>query len=589
MHPLKLIVVTTSVTETAPCIGQISTCLDSLRPLNCEIRVVADAIPDQEEIDSLADIDADKWRKVWGLRKEYEEYLERLESIVDVVRAPSFGHLAGTVRLGLRDCADEDRVLVTQHDLRLFGHIPFDEMERFDYVLLNRDDPESPRSIAWLGMPSTDETFTELAHGAFSDQSHVVRVGWYRENVLDRCGKTCMEHVVHGSCFGNTAMLNKRCVDDLGRGSMVRDARRYVGGGRGKEEQWEIVHFDKRGVAVGACQHRDFNRPAHKVTVAAKLEESERAERSSSPSSVLALGLVDGNKLVSGYADGLLVHPSWTMQHTSSVRSLLDLGNDEVAIGDARGGVAVVSADLGKVKTRWPQRLSGWVRSMALWRNELIAVGCNEIFGVDGSIGLDSGRTSEEEEEPWRRHDILSISSHGSSLHAGLVDGSLRIWSEDRNGTTMTVVPRAHRGRVVFVGTADSDDAVISVSRDGVVRRSSDRHGTIIHSYDDKTVVCAHSSLGFVALGCKDGSVLLLDDYSLNLRTSHHCSDAFVTSLLVTSSPPQIAPPSAEQRQRSDSNSVVYVVAGCSDGSVRVLTWGYSSEDSSSSFVVGTM
>ena len=125
----------------------------------------------------------------------------------------------------------------------------------------------------------------------------------------------------------------------------------------------------------------------------------------------------------------------------------------------------------------------------------------------------------------------------------------------------MTIVARAHAGRGVFVGVA-SDDSLVSVSRDGVVRRND----SVVGSYD-KTIVCASCALGFVALGCKDGSVLLLDDESLHLRTSHQSSNVTVTSLLVTSSPPQLT------ENLSHASSSVFVVAGYSDGSVRALRW----------------
>mmetsp|Transcript_24993 Transcript_24993/g.56250 ORF Transcript_24993/g.56250 Transcript_24993/m.56250 type:complete len:410 (+) Transcript_24993:100-1329(+) len=260
-HPVHSVIVSTSIAPWTPCVETVRVALESL--IECEslaqtpIFVVADKVPDADEIASLPEVDALKWAELWASKgRAYEdEYLPQLEVWLEsasaqraapckLVKLEAFGHLVGTVRAGLDACGagEDDVVLITQHDLALSKHgksstildaallshsfgtrgrepsalakALADPADPVEYVLLNRDVNGSPRSIGWLaptptnfdGGPSSSQIKLSSTAGRFADQTHMTRVGWYREAVLARCGRarTCMEHALHAFHGGST-------------------------------------------------------------------------------------------------------------------------------------------------------------------------------------------------------------------------------------------------------------------------------------------------------------------------------------------------------------------------------------------------
>ena len=277
---LHSIIVSTSVAPWTPDVKVVARCLESLRACPTlapvPLWVVADAIPSESEITKLPAVDAEKWAHQWREKRvAYErKYLPSLERLVQdlgkrpgcgsakLIRLSEFGHLVGTVRAGFEACGAEkdDVILVTQHDLALADPFAFSASvpvlssalrsrdSPVEYVLLNRDYNNAPRSRAWLS-PSPvslqfggesgagDEAMLELCStgGRFADQTHFVRAGWYRKEVLGACNendRTCMEHQLHALHGGEGNNLDGAtylyggedeppCLHDLVHGSMI--------------------------------------------------------------------------------------------------------------------------------------------------------------------------------------------------------------------------------------------------------------------------------------------------------------------------------------------------------------------------------
>jgi hypothetical protein len=180
-HALHSIIVSTSVAPWTPDTAVIGACLESIRACpalrQVPLYVVADAIPSEEEVMELPEVDAQKWAPQWRAKRgAYEgEYMPLLQQRLDdmatdtggtvtLVKLPAFGHLVGTVRAGLEACGatDDDVVLLTQHDLKisdpasLSSDVPHlveaisSRSSPVEYVLLNRDHNNAPRSTEWL-------------------------------------------------------------------------------------------------------------------------------------------------------------------------------------------------------------------------------------------------------------------------------------------------------------------------------------------------------------------------------------------------------------------------------------------------------
>jgi hypothetical protein len=292
------------------------------------IIVAADAVPTEQEIQSLPPVDADKWASLWREKRDaYEnEYLPALQSYLSQLPSPSklvcldkFGHLIGTVRAGLDACGagDDDVVLITQHDLQLAFEdttiredtpLIVESLSSGDsaaqYVLLNRDSNDAPRSAEWLCPQEADDDINlpfEACFTRFSDQTHFTRVSWYREFVLGACTegeRTCMEHQLNalhggagagegspldGSMLMYGGMKARPVLHDLVHGSMVRTDSRLLDGFAGFEplgdaaassswtpHEFSVVVWDPAtGRAKGALNYADgdASRPAAAIAL----------------------------------------------------------------------------------------------------------------------------------------------------------------------------------------------------------------------------------------------------------------------------------------------------------------------------------
>lgn len=549
---LSGIVVTTSVSGWMPSTERLEASLGSLvgmAPVMAPVKIVCDALPTFEEAETLKEIDAGKWRSHWK-ETTYAEYKRRVRKVAEaykaeVIEATTFGHLAGSVRLGLEDYNDDDVVFITQHDLRIIdpGSLPVDTIcDRIRdrgptrYVLLQRDAPDSPRSTQFFGNSGSRDLFLDL-NGGFSDQSHFTRVGWYREHVLAKCDRTCMEHVVgfgkNRLPSGSTVSLVERRVDDLVHGSMIPGAelRRYlgdfgkwypVGGGPYRETEWPVVHFNARGLPLGAVAHPedDASRPGDFYVLAAPLSSLWTAQVNASVRALavsndsLAVGASDGGVSIFDLKQGTL------LRHDESSSGVVWSLTDDLIVGDSRGLVRRGSLTLR-------DRLSGWVRAIARRGHVLYCVGCSSVTPIDATtlepVGppLDAGRTSSDEEE-WRRHDILCLATSTERLAAGLVDGSLRVWGNGED--PVIVVPRAHSDRVVGVFfTSEEDTVLLTTAKDATVKRwACSENGVVERSsrlLQGRILQTAHSS-PFLVVATAD-RILVLDDETLDLRLDH--------------------------------------------------------------------
>eukprot|EP00613_Pedinella_sp_CCMP2098_P040863 CAMPEP_0171779716 /NCGR_PEP_ID=MMETSP0991-20121206/59174_1 /TAXON_ID=483369 /ORGANISM="non described non described, Strain CCMP2098" /LENGTH=335 /DNA_ID=CAMNT_0012386937 /DNA_START=64 /DNA_END=1072 /DNA_ORIENTATION=+ len=169
------IIISTSIADWTPSIAHLGACLRSIE--ECEalkgasILVVADCIPSAAEVAALPEVDAAKWAPLWhSKRASYDEYLSLVEAQIEalgrvrLVRLEQFGHLVGTVRRGIDEsgASSDDVVLIMQHDLALASPSRLsqqvkavtatlrDPQSPVQYVLLNRDCNDAPRSVSWL-------------------------------------------------------------------------------------------------------------------------------------------------------------------------------------------------------------------------------------------------------------------------------------------------------------------------------------------------------------------------------------------------------------------------------------------------------
>lgn len=289
-------------------------------------------------------------------------------------------------------------------------------------------------------------------------------------------------------------------------------------------------------------------------------------EQDDASSSVLALAAVDQRYVVAGSANGLLRSGhGWHYKHPAPIWSLCARGQ-EVVLGDGRGGVWTIDAKTGAIVASWPRQLSGWVRASCLDADGgVLAVGCNLVHSERCTGTFDAGPTTADE-EPWRRHDILSIASMDGQLYAGLVDGSLRRWGTDR---TLAAIPRAHGGRVIAIGAQQG--AVTSISRDGCVARWNADLSRKIASFDARaTLTAAAFAEDVIIVADEDRNLLVLDDRCrLRRRAQLACR---VSSLLATSTPPRL--PGRGERPTESREDGLFAVAGFADGSLATyLLW----------------
>ena len=134
MQLLRAVLVTTSIADWTPSLDPIRATLQSLECLDAaETLVVADALPSEREAEALSPLDGDKWRQLYVEKaRAYDTYLEKLQQLCDarpstkLLRQATFGHLVGSVRAGFAslECAADDVVLITQHDLALLRAPP---------------------------------------------------------------------------------------------------------------------------------------------------------------------------------------------------------------------------------------------------------------------------------------------------------------------------------------------------------------------------------------------------------------------------------------------------------------------------------
>jgi len=298
------IIISTSIADWTPSIAHLGACLRSIE--ECEalkgasILVVADCIPSAAEVAALPEVDAAKWAPLWhSKRASYDEYLSLVEAQIEalgrvrLVRLEQFGHLVGTVRRGIDEsgASSDDVVLIMQHDLALASPSRLsqqvkavtatlrDPQSPVQYVLLNRDCNDAPRSVSWLrpepvvadetaaaasveaieaarpemryknvGM-ETDKGVLKLCStgGRFSDQAHFANVGWYRKAVLHACGnrRTCMEHALHAGhqCAPHGHDLGSGQSEENKKGSsMLAGATFLLGGPYSPPAVHDLVH-----------------------------------------------------------------------------------------------------------------------------------------------------------------------------------------------------------------------------------------------------------------------------------------------------------------------------------------------------------
>ena len=134
MQLLRAVLVTTSIADWTPSLDPIRATLQSLECLDAaETIVVADALPTTNEAEALSPLDGDKWRELYVEKAQaYDTYLNGLQQLCDarpatsLIRQATFGHLVGSVRAGFAslECAADDVVLITQHDLALLRAPP---------------------------------------------------------------------------------------------------------------------------------------------------------------------------------------------------------------------------------------------------------------------------------------------------------------------------------------------------------------------------------------------------------------------------------------------------------------------------------
>ncbi|KAJ1456707.1 hypothetical protein M885DRAFT_517130 [Pelagophyceae sp. CCMP2097] len=589
---LSKVVIATSVSVAAPCTAQIEATIQSYLRLGAPVEVVADAIPTAADAIGLDTIDAGKWEAQWrASAAAYEVYLDRLEALtfdgrVTVRRAPAFGHLVGSVRLGLDGMDGDDVVLVTQHDLVLGPALDegavaaicasiVDAAHPARYVLLERDANSSPRSRRWFGacdatVPAAALVLRDLC-GGFSDQAHFANVAWYRDEVLGRCGarKTCMEHVVHpmpgelaplgGSTF---ALCGGPYIYDLVHGAAVPtpslpQLRGWQSVGEGTEalciDPWSVVHWrprPDRGIEAKGVANHVGGDPSHAAQAISFFADVHVAEKwrvdafPGKPVRAVALPAAPGGSFFCAGA-GVVQRRSWETgavaaeaRRSSAVLSLaLVDGGAKLVLGDMSPGVALLDAEslnqLCQVRDS-----SGWVRHVAVIDGgeggALIAsIGCDVISlrlpaSLERTAALESG-PSLRDAEPWRRHDVTSFSARSGTVVAGLVDGSLRVW---RGLADAPTAHDAHGDRIVFVGLLP-DGTVVTVDRASARtwRLDDGAPQLVADAPVPARVLCADASQAFVALGTADGRVVLYGASSLEPLLDYQASAAAIQSL----------------------------------------------------------